>query len=379
MELVIGLAHNIFWFLVVLTLVVFVHELGHYSVARMCGVKVEVFSVGFGKELFGLTDKTGTRWKFSFLPFGGYVKFYGDVGYSGEKDYRAESRMSDQDRNVSFHHKSLGKKTAIVAAGPLANLLLAVIISTLIFAVVGRSYTPAVVDEVMEGSEAKAVGIQPGDRIVQIDNAKIRRFEEVQQIVMFNPGKSLELSIERGGGLLVLSVTPKPSSIVDPITGNTHEVGLLGISVNSREIEKVSLGGAVAEAVAHTYSISVRTLQGIGQIITLTRSAKELGGPILIAQISGAQAANGPVSLFGFIVILSVTLGLINFFPIPMLDGGHLLFYFIELIRGKPLGAKSQDFCFRIGFAIVILIMAFAIFNDLTRPNVIEFFSKIIN
>ena len=166
---------------------------------------------------------------------------------------------------------------------------------------------------------------------------------------------------------------------MDPITGNTHEVGLIGVSVNGREVEKVSVAGAVVEAVTHTYSISVRTLQGIGQIITLTRSAKELGGPILIAQLSGAQAANGPVSFFGFVVVLSITLGLINFFPIPMLDGGHLLFYFVELIRGKPLGTRSQEYCFRIGFAIVILIMAFAIFNDLSRPNVLEFFSQIIN
>ena len=379
MELMTGFAHNIFWFLVVLTLVVFIHELGHYSVAKMCGVKVEVFSIGFGRELFGLTDKAGTRWKFSLLPLGGYVKFYGDLGYSSEQDQPADRQMSDAERRLSFHHKSLGEKTAIVAAGPLANLLLAIVISTLIFSVVGRSYTPAVIDAVMEGSVAQSAGIQPGDRIIKIGNSKISRFEEVQQIVMFNPGKILDLTIDREGNIILLPITPRRSEFVDPITGNTHEVGLIGVSVNGREVEKVSVAGAVVEAVTHTYSISVRTLQGIGQIITLTRSAKELGGPILIAQLSGAQAANGPVSFFGFVVVLSITLGLINFFPIPMLDGGHLLFYFVELIRGKPLGARSQEYCFRVGFAIVILIMAFAIFNDLSRPNVVEFFSQIIN
>ncbi len=378
MELIAGFAHNVFWFLVVLTLVVFVHELGHYSVAKLCGVKVEVFSVGFGRELCGLTDKTGTRWKFSLLPLGGYVKFYGDVGYAGEKDHAADIQMSDQDQRMSFHHKSLGRKTAIVAAGPLANLLLAIVISTFIFSMVGRAYTPAVVDKVMDGSEASAVGIEPGDRIVQIGNTEIKRFEEVQQIVMFNPGKKLDVIIDREGERIFLSVTPRSSEFIDPITGNSHQVGLLGVSVTGREVEEVSAGRAVVEAINHTYSISVRTLQGLGQIITLNRSAKELGGPILIAQLSGAQASNGPVSFFSFVVILSVTLGLINFFPIPMLDGGHLLFYFIELLRGRPLGEKSQEYCFRIGFAIVVLIMAFAIFNDLTRPNIVEFFSQII-
>ena len=172
MELMTGFAHNIFWFLVVLTLVVFIHELGHYSVAKICGVKVEVFSIGFGRELFGLTDKAGTRWKFSLLPLGGYVKFYGDLGYSSEQDQPADRQMSDAERRLSFHHKSLGEKTAIVAAGPLANLLLAIVISTLIFSVVGRSYTPAVIDAVMEGSVAQSSGIQPGDRIIKIGNSK---------------------------------------------------------------------------------------------------------------------------------------------------------------------------------------------------------------
>ncbi|MBT07579.1 MAG: RIP metalloprotease RseP [Rhodospirillaceae bacterium] len=379
MELMTGFAHNIFWFLVVLTLVVFIHELGHYSVAKMCGVKVEVFSVGFGREIFGVTDKAGTRWKFSFLPLGGYVKFYGDLGYSGEKDQSADAEMSDEERKLSFHYKSLGQKSAIVAAGPLANLLLAVVISTLIFSVVGRSYTPPVIDVVMEGSVADLSGIQPGDRIVKIGNKKINRFEEVQQVVMFNPGKMLDFTIDREGKLIFLPVAPARSEFVDPITGNTHEIGLLGVSVDGREVEKVSFAASVVEAVTHTYSISIQTLQGIGQIITLTRSAKELGGPILIAQLSGAQAANGPVSFFGFVVVLSITLGLINFFPIPMLDGGHLLFYFVELVRGKPLGARIQEYFFRMGFAIVIMIMAFAIFNDLSRPNVVEFFSQIIS
>ena len=206
MELMTGFAHNIFWFLVVLTLVVFIHELGHYSVAKMCGVKVEVFSVGFGREIFGVTDKAGTRWKFSFLPLGGYVKFYGDLGYSGEKDQSADAEMSDEERKLSFHYKSLGQKSAIVAAGPLANLLLAVVISTLIFSVVGRSYTPPVIDVVMEGSVADFSGIQPGDRIVKIGNKKINRFEEVQQVVMFNPGKMLDFTIDREGKLIFLPV-----------------------------------------------------------------------------------------------------------------------------------------------------------------------------
>ena len=376
MHLVGGVAHSIGWFVVVLTLVVFFHELGHYLVARICGVKVEVFSVGFGRELFGFTDRTGTRWKFSLIPLGGYVKFYGDVGYAGEQDHIAASKMSREDREVSFHHKSLARRTAIVAAGPAANFLLAIIILIFIFSIVGRAFTPPVVGEVLEGSAALAAGMEVSDRIISIDDKRIRRFEDIRDIVMFSPGKALNLHIERAGQLLEITVTPKTSEFIDTL-GNSHKIGLLGISVGGAEFQRVSIIGAMLEAVGHTYYLSARTLQGIGQIITGSRSTDELGGPILIAQMSGAQAANGPISFFNFVVILSVTLGLINLFPIPILDGGHLLFYLLESIRGKPLGSKVQEYSLLAGLSFIVVLMIFTTFNDLTRPNVMEFFSKI--
>jgi len=376
MHLVGGVAQNIGWFVVVLTLVVFFHELGHYLVARICGVKVEVFSIGFGRELFGFTDRTGTRWKFSLIPLGGYVKFYGDVGYAGEKDHIAAGKMSSKDMEVSFHTKSLARRAAIVAAGPVANFLLAIVILVFIFSIVGRAFTPPVVGEVVEGSAALAAGIEADDRIISINARKIRRFEDIRDIVMFSPGEVLNLNIERAGQFLEISVTPRTSEFIDAL-GNSHKIGLLGISVAGVEFEKVSIVGAILEAVGHTYYLSAKTLQGIGQIITGSRSTDELGGPILIAQMSGAQAANGPVSFFNFVVILSVTLGLINLFPIPVLDGGHLLFYLLESLRGKPLGSKVQEYSFLAGLSFIVVLMVFTTFNDLTRPNVIEFFSKI--
>ena len=378
MELVGSFVHSIGWFVVVLTTVVFFHELGHYLVARFCGVRVEVFSVGFGKELLGYTDKTGTRWKFSLIPLGGYVKFFGDIGYAGEKDHVAEQEMSSADKKVSFHHKSLSKRAAIVAAGPLANFILAIFILSVLFSIVGKAFTPPVVGNVVEGSAALSAGIEPGDKIIRIDNKKIQRFEDIRDIVMFNPEVELKLVIERDDELVEIFVRPKTSEFIDSL-GNSHKIGLLGIGVGGPQFEEVSVYRAVIESIGHTYYLSIRTLQGIGQIVTGSRSTDELGGPILIAQMSGAQAANGPTSFFNFVVILSITLGLINLFPIPVLDGGHLLFYLIEYLRGRPMAAKIQEYSFLIGLSCIIFLMLFTTVNDLTRPNVIEFFSKIID
>lgn len=376
MELVGGFAHSMGWFVVVLTIVVFFHELGHYLVARFCGVRVEVFSIGFGKELFGYTAKSGTRWKFSWIPLGGYVKFFGDMGYSGEKDQRADKKMSSAEKEVSFHHKSVLKRAAIVLAGPVANFVLAIVILSFLFSIVGRAFTPPIVGNVVEGSAASSAGIEVGDKIIRIDDRKIKRFEDIREIVMFSPEVKLNLAIEREGRLVEIWVRPQISEFVDSL-GNSHKIGLLGIGVGGSEFENVSVLRAVTESIGHTYYLSVRTLQGIGQIITGSRSTDELGGPILIAQMSGAQAANGPVSFFNFVVILSITLGLINLFPIPVLDGGHLLFYLLEYLRGRPLAAKVQEYSFLIGLSCIIVLMLFTTFNDLTRPNVIEFFSKI--
>ena len=378
MDFVGNFAEYTFWFLVVLTVVVFFHELGHYGVARLCGVRVEVFSIGFGREIFGHTARSGTRWKVSLIPLGGYVKFYGDAGASSEADRDLAEEMTEEERRVSFHHQSLPKRAAIVSAGPIANFVLSVVILTGMFLSVGRPFTPPVVGAVVEDSAAEAAGMQPGDRVVMIDNSTIERFEDIRDIVMFNPETEMDLVVERDGARLTLQATPTVKEITDTM-GNVHRIGLLGISVAGREFVRLGPGGAVVAAVEETYVLVKRTLQGLGQIISGRRSAQELGGPIMIAQLSGQRAAaEGWLPLLELVVVISATLGLINLFPIPVLDGGHLAFYAIEAVRGRPLGERAQEYGYFVGLAMVVSLMVFATFNDLTRPAVIEFFTNLV-
>ena len=377
MEILSGITHNLVWFLVVLTIVVYFHELGHYSVARLCGVRVETFSIGFGREILGYTAKSGTRWKVGIIPLGGYVKFFGDAGPVSNKDFDADHNMSAEDRKVSFHYKSLKQKSAIVAAGPMANFLLAVVILSTIFITFGRPHTPPIIGSVMADSAAAKSGLRVGDRIVQIDQRSIKRFEEIRDIVLFRPGERLELLIVRAGETLEIHATPSVSEVTDNL-GNTHRVGLLGIGVSGREYRKLGIGSAVVASITETYFLVQRTMEGLGQIIAGTRSAKELGGPVLIAQMSGQQAANGPLSFFNFVVILSVTLGLINLFPIPVLDGGHLLFFGIEAIRGRPLGERAQEYGYFAGLVFIVSLMVLTTVNDLSRPAVADFFARLV-
>lgn len=377
MEFLAQFAHHLGWFLVVLAIVVFFHELGHYTVARSCGVRVDIFSIGFGREIFGFTDSSGTRWKVALIPLGGYVKFFGDAGFASDKDTGLHQKMSEAERKVSFHHKRLTQKIAIVSAGPIANFVLAIAILTSIFVMYGRPHTPPVIGTVMEDSAAAAGGLEVGDIIVRINQRRIDRFEEIRNIVVFNPEETLDLLVMRNGLEIKLRATPQLSEVTDSL-GNVHRIGLLGIGVGSREYEQLMLGSAVIAAISETYGLIERTLQGLAQIIAGTRSAQELGGPVLIAQMSGDQAANGPLSFFNFIVILSVTLGLINLFPIPVLDGGHLLFYALEAARGRPLGQRAQEYAYFLGLAFIVSLMIFTTVNDLSRPAVVRFFSGLI-
>ena len=376
MEILGQFSHHLGWFLVVLTIVVFFHELGHYAVARSCNVRVEIFSIGFGRELFGFTDGSGTHWKVGLIPLGGYVKFFGDAGVASDQDAGLTKEMNEAERHVSFHHKRLRQKIAIVSAGPIANFVLSIVILTLIFVVSGRPYTPPVVGMVVDNSAASEAGLKVGDTIVGINRSQIHRFEEIQDIVIFNPGKTLDLLVIRDGSEVELSATPRRSEVTDNL-GNVHQIGLLGIGVGSREYKQLMIAPALIAAVGETYGLIKRTLQGLGQIIMGTRSVQELGGPVLIAQMSGDQAANGPLSFFNFVVILSVTLGLINLFPVPVLDGGHLLFYTIEAIRGRPLGARTQEYAYFLGLAAIVSLMIFTTVNDLSRPAVVEFFQNL--
>lgn len=377
MEVFAQFVHTLGWFLVVLTIVVFFHELGHYSVARLCGVRVDVFSIGFGREIFGFTNNSGTRWKVGLIPLGGYVKFFGDAGISSNQDTDLQQQMTEEEREISFHHKTLKQKVAIVSAGPVANFILAILILTSVFIISGRPHTPPTIGQVVEGSAAASAGLRVGDTIVKIDQSVINRFEQIRDIVIFSPDRALNLLVIRDGAEISLRATPRLSEFTDNL-GNVHQIGLLGIGVGAREYKQLNIGPALSAAVGETYSLIQRTLQGLGQILTGARSAQELGGPILIAQMSGEQASNGPLSFLNFIVILSVTLGLINLFPIPVLDGGHLLFYGLEAIRGRPLGARSQEYVYFFGLAFILSLMIFTTVNDLSRPAVVEFFSGLI-
>ncbi|UEM05883.1 RIP metalloprotease RseP [Skermanella rosea] len=377
MEFLTGLWTYVIPFLVVLTVLVFVHELGHYWVARRNGVRIETFSIGFGPELFGRTDRAGTRWKFSAIPLGGYVKMFGDADAASTPS-GAVRTMTPQEREVSFFHKRLGQRAAIVAAGPIANFLFAIIGLTLLFSLYGQPYTPPDIGTVQEQSAAARAGILPGDVIVEIDGQPIERFEEVQQIVRFNQGTPLALVVERDGSRLPLTVTPEITQITDRM-GNTHSIGLLGIGRAGMEYRRHDPLTALWQAGRETVNLTVGTLGAVGQMISGSRGTEELGGPLRIAQMSGEVAQSGVVALVWFMAILSVNLGLINLFPIPMLDGGHLLFYAVEAIRGKPLGDRAQEYGFRIGLALVLTLMVFATWNDLVHLRVVDFFRDLIS
>lgn len=364
-------------FLVVLTVLVFVHELGHYLIARWNGVRVEVFSIGFGPEIFGRTDRAGTRWKFSLIPLGGYVKMFGDADAASRPDQGAAD-MTPEERAQAFQCKRLGQRSAIVAGGPLANFLFAIVLMAGLFVVVGQPYTPAVVGEILEGSAAEAAGFQPGDRIVRIDSRGIDRFEEVQQVVALSPGEELVVTVLRDGVEMVLPVVPELIELEDGF-GNQQRIGRLGISRSSVEFTKHGPVVAVWYAAEETFFLTVDTLKALGQMIAGTRSAEELRGPLGIAKMAGQVAEVGIVSTIRFMALLSVALGLINLFPIPMLDGGHLLFYAIEAVRGRPLGEKAQEYGFRIGIALVLSLMLFATWNDIVHHlKIVEFFKGIV-
>jgi regulator of sigma E protease len=371
-----GVAFTIVIFLVVLTVLVFVHELGHYLVARRNGVRVEVFSIGFGPEIFGWNDRTGTRWKFSAVPLGGYVKMFGDVDPTSMPGDQVVA-MTAAEREVSFHHKRLGQRAAVVAAGPVANFIFALVVLALLFATVGQPYTPADVGKVQAGSAAEAAGIRAGDVIAVIDGERIDRFEDVQRIVRLNTGSPLAMVLHRGAEDVTIDVTPRITNFTDRF-GNEHKIGLLGIERSGVNYIRRNPASALWYAAQDTWDLSTGTLHAVWQMVIGLRPADEIGGPIRIAQMSGEVAQGGFVPLLYFMAMLSVNLGLINLFPIPVLDGGHLLFYAAEAIRGRPLGQRAQEYGFRLGLALVLTLMVFATWNDLVHLRIVEFIKGLI-
>jgi regulator of sigma E protease len=357
-------------FLFVLSLVVFVHELGHFLVARLCGVRVLVFSIGFGPELLGFNDRQGTRWKVAAIPLGGYVKFFGDENAGSVPDERSLESMPEGERALSFHFQPVYKRAAIVVAGPLANFLLAIVIFAAIFGIYGKQTLSARVDSVQAGSAAAVAGFQQGDVVIAINGEAIDNFADMQRIVSDSAGEALNIKVDRNGSQIVIKATPDLKEVKDNF-GNVHRMGILGISRSTTpgdvKYQAVSPIQAIWMGGQETWFVVDRTLSYIGGVIVGREAADQLGGPIRIAQISGQVATIGFVALIHLAAVLSVSIGLLNLFPIPLLDGGHLLFYSIEAVRGRPLSERAHEVGFRIGLAIVVMLMIFATFNDIVH------------
>jgi regulator of sigma E protease len=355
-------------FLFVLSLVVFFHELGHFLVARWCGVRVLVFSIGFGPEIIGFNDRHGTRWKISAIPLGGFVKFLGDENAASVPDGEALARMDVSERAQSFMFQPVAKRAAVVVAGPLANFALAVVIFAAVFMLYGKQTMSARVDAVQPDSAAAAAGFKPGDLVVAINGHHIEGFSDMQRIVSDSAGETLDITVKRDGAIVDLKATPTLEEKKDSF-GNVRRIGILGIqrspAPEDLKFHPVSPPQAVWMSLQETWSVISRTLSYIGGVVTGREAASQLGGPIRIAQMSGQVASFGFVPLLQLAAVLSVSIGLLNLFPIPLLDGGHLLFYSIEAVRGRPLSERAQEVGFRIGLAIVFMLMIFATFNDI--------------
>jgi len=355
-------------FLFVLTIVVFFHELGHFLVARWAGVKVLTFSLGFGPELFGFNDRRGTRWRVSAVPLGGYVKFLGDDTEASTPSAETLANMTDEERAGSFHHKKVGPRAAIVAAGPIANFLLAIVIFTCLFTFFGKPSTSARVDKIEANSAAAAAGFQIGDIVTAIDGTKIDSFTDMQRVVGTRAGERLTFTVKRGDTTVQLQGTPELQVVKDPF-GNAHKRGVLGITrktvASDVVTERVDPATALWLGVKETWFVIDRTLAYIGGVFTGREAADQVGGPLRIAQISGQVATIGLAALIQLAAVLSISIGLLNLFPVPLLDGGHLLFYLVEAIRGRPLSERAQEMGFRIGLGLVLMLMVFATYNDI--------------
>lgn len=356
-------------FLFVLGLVVFFHELGHFLIGRLCGVKVETFSLGFGPELFGFDDRYGTHWRVAALPLGGYVKFLGDANGASMQDEAAINALSAEERKVSFSTQKVWRRAAIVAAGPIANFVLAIVIFASIFYVHGRSILLPVVESVAADSAAEAAGFQPGDLIVSIDGVKIDSFEDMQRIVQSSSDTELNFVVDRAGKLVDIAATPRRRDVTTPF--GTTRVGVLGVQSKAKpenwHIQTYGLGESVKLAGSETWFVVTRTGRYLAGLLSGQESADQLSGPIRIAEISGEMAKIGPAALLNLAAILSISVGLLNLLPVPLLDGGHLIYYGLEAMRGKAMNERAQQFGFKIGIMLVTSLMIFATYNDILR------------
>lgn len=386
-------------FLVVLTVLVFVHEFGHYYVARRCGVRVESFSIGFGKELFGRMDKHGTRWSFRLIPLGGYVQMFGDVDPASAKheakvtEGDVERPMTDAEKKEAFFAQPIGKRAAIVFAGPAINYIFAIIILAALYIVQGQPFTPPVAAQIVEGSPAEKAGIKPDEKILSVDGEKIERFEELKQAVVLKLDQEVVLEvvspIKKKGVTVegqweeksrIVRVKPEVKTMEDRF-GFKHATGLIGIKSPQAAIEtqQHTVVTGIGAAIYETYRISRDTLKSLGQIVMGVRSSDELGGILRIGAYAGQFAQNGIISFVTFAALLSVNLGLINLLPIPMLDGGHLVMYAMEKTRGKPLGEKTQEYALRVGMLLLLSMMVFATWNDIVQLKIVDYVAKLVS
>lgn len=363
-------------FLAVLTLVVFIHELGHFLVARWCGVRVQAFSIGFGPEIAGFYDRKGTRWKFCWIPLGGYVRFIDDETAASTSSKDALTRLDAEARKGAFQAQPLRSRALVVAAGPAFNIASALIIYILVFWLIGTFGTAAIVDEVLPDSAAARAGLKAGDRVTEIGGKPIEWFADLQRIVNQSPGRNLDFVVDRDGRSLSFTITPELREVTDPI-GNKVQVGIIGIKrlpgADRIEHKSRNLWEATQLGVSETGYVSWQIISSLPRLpgaIMKTLSGQrqsEIGGPIAIAEMTAHASKGGLGGMLGWIAIFSIMLGIMNLLPIPILDGGHLLFYAVEAVRGRPLDERKQEIGYRIGLAIIATMMFAAIFGDIMR------------
>jgi regulator of sigma E protease len=358
-----GVIMTVLSFLLVIGPLIFLHELGHYLAGRAFGVKADVFSIGFGKEIVGWTDRRGTRWQIGWMPMGGYVKFAGDMNPASTATDEW-LQLPPEERARTFQAKPLWQRFIIVAAGPVTNFAVAILIFAGFYAAFGEPRTPPVIATVVEASAAAEAGLQPGDRVVAIGAESIDRFEDIARIVSIHADERLTLRIEREGRTIDVAATPHRDLMRDRF-GNEFPRGLLGIAPGARVFVPLSPPELIGASIRHTGEIVQTMVETLGQVISGRRSVQELGGPLKIAQFSGQQVTLGWLPFIEFVAMISINLGFINLLPIPMLDGGHLFFYVLEGIRRRPLPVAAQEWAFRSGLAVLLGFMIFVTLNDL--------------
>ncbi|WP_037501346.1 M50 family metallopeptidase [Sphingomonas jaspsi] len=354
---------------------VFFHELGHYWVARWFGIGASQFSIGFGRELTGWTDKRGTRWKIGWMPLGGYVRFIGDMNAASQADANAD--LSSEEQAVAFHNRPWWQRFLVVLAGPVANFVLAIAIFATFFASYGFPNTPPVAASIAPGSAAEAAQLHVGDRIVSVAGQATRRFEDIQRIVSIRPGEQIDLMVERNQAVRTVPVRLGSVEQVDEF-GQKYRIGQLGIGVPQREFEKISVGAAIPAAAGYAFDLTRSMVDGLVQILTGQRSTKDLGGPLKMAQIAGQQLSLGLFEFVQLVALFSINLGFINLLPIPTLDGGHLVFYAAEAVRRKPVSLRAMDWAFRGGLALLLALLVFVTLNDLASFGLFEGLGRLI-